>query len=96
MLNLLNDLKTTVIVIKSAILIQKEVERLGSENRNLIESAINKIDKKILSLDSEFMRPRGFEEETTPTLRESRDLEGVVDDLKKQIGDLKSELKGIT
>jgi hypothetical protein len=95
-LNSINDLKTTVIMIKNALVLQKEIEGLRDENRRLMEAAINKIDKKIVILDSEFLRPEGFEEEFPPPIYESEGLEGVITDLKKQIEGLKSELQTIS
>jgi len=95
-LNSINDLKTTIIMLKNALTIQKQIEGLRDENRKFLELAINKIDKKIVSLDTDFMRPRGFEEEFPPATYETAGIEGVVDDLKKQIEGLKSELKTIT
>ena len=95
-LNTINDLKTTVIMIKNALALQKEVEGLRDENRRMMEAAINKIDKKIVVLDSEFLRPEGFEEEFPPQIYETEGLEGVVTDLKKQIEGLKSELQTIS
>lgn len=95
-LSSINDLKTTIIMIKNALAIQREIESLRDENRKLLESAISKLDKKIIALDSEFLRPRGLEEEFPPSTYETSELEGVVSDLKKQIEGLKSELKTIT
>lgn len=95
-LSSINDLKTTIIMIKNALAIQREIEGLRDENRKLLEAAINKLDKKIIALDSEFLRPRGLEEEFPPSTYETSELEGVVSDLKKQIEGLKSELKTIT
>jgi hypothetical protein len=95
-LNTISDLKTTVIMIKNALALQKEVEGLRDENRRMMEAAINKIDKKIVVLDSEFLRPEGFEEEFPPQIYETEGLEGVVTDLKKQIEGLKSELQTIS
>lgn len=92
-LNMLNDLKATVILVKNAINVQENIEKVREDNRKLIESAINKIENKIVTLDSEFMRPKGFEDKMPPMLYESGSLEGVVEDLKVQIEDLKSELK---
>ena len=48
-LNNLNDLKATVLMLKNALIVQKEIERTRDENINLIQSGINKIDKKLLS-----------------------------------------------
>jgi len=92
----INDLRTTIIMLKNALSIQKQIEGLRDENRKFLELAINKMDKKIVSLDTEFLRPKGFEEEFSPATYETEGLEGVVSDLKKQIEGLKSELKTIT
>jgi hypothetical protein len=95
-LNSISDLKTTLIMIKNAFMIQKEIEGLRDENKKMLELAISKLDKKIITLDSEFLRPTGFEEEFPSQMYESGGIEGVVDDLKKQIEGLKSELKTIS
>lgn len=95
-LSILNDLKTTIFLVKSALSVQKQIESLVDENRNLIENALNKIDEKTQLLDLEFTKPRGYTERMpTPSLEEEKSLENVVSDLKKQIDDLKSELKSI-
>jgi nitrogenase molybdenum-iron protein alpha/beta subunit len=95
-LNTIADLKTTVIMIKNALEIQRNIESLRDENRRLLEAAISKIDKKIVMLDSEFLRPKGYEEEFPPPIYETESLEGAVTDLKKQVESLKSELQSIT
>jgi hypothetical protein len=95
-LDSMSDLKTTIIMLKNSLIIQRQIEGLRDENRKFVELAIDKIDKKIVSLDTEFLRPKGFEEEFPTATYETEGLEGVVDDLKKQIEGLKSELKAIT
>jgi hypothetical protein len=95
-LNAIADLKAMVVAIKNALELQKQIEGLKDENRRLFETAINKIDKKIVMLDSEFLRPKGYEEEFPPSIHETEGLEGVVTDLKKQIEGLKSELQTIS
>jgi hypothetical protein len=94
-LSSISDIKTTLIMIKNAFMIQKEIEGLRDENKKMLELAISKLDKKIITLDSEFLRPTGFEEEFPSQIYESGGIEGVVDDLKKQIEGLKTELKTI-
>jgi len=95
-LDTINDLKTALLMVKNALNIQRQIEGLKEENRRFLEAAVRKIDKKIASLDAEFLRPAGFEEEYPPVTYEPSGLEGVVEDLKKQIESLKSELKTIT
>jgi len=94
-LEVLEELKATMKMIKNGLETQKEIEALADKNRKLIESCINKVNEKIISLDSEFRRPKGYREEKTP-IRRTDELEYVLDDLKTQIEDLKSELGRIT
>jgi hypothetical protein len=93
-INLLNDLKASLMMVKNAIVVQREIEKLAEENRKLIEDGIDKIDKKLLNLDAEFVRPKGFKEKFE--VEKSRSgLDGVVEDLKSQVDSLKSELDTI-
>lgn len=94
-LDTLNELKSIVMTVKRSLDVQKQIENLRDENRKLLETTINQIDEKISSLDSEFLRPKGFEEELPPPVYKTESLQGVVGDLKQQIEDLKSELKTI-
>ncbi len=93
-LSLLNDLKATVFMIKNALEIQRQLESLKDANHTVVESAITKVEQKILTLDSEFTRPAGFEEEHTQVTYES-DLDHALIDLRKRIDDLKVELKTV-
>ena len=95
-LNDIADLKTTIVAIKNVLELQRQIESLRDENRKLFEVAINKIDKKLMMLDSEFLRPKGYEEEFPSPIYETEGLEGVVTDLKKQVESLKSELQTIS
>lgn len=93
-LNLLNDLKATTMMVKNAIVVQKEIERLAEENRKLIEDGVKKVNDKIMRLDAEFIRPKGFREEFKS--KRGPELESVVDDLKSQVEGLKLELEDIS
>ncbi|MBD3155237.1 MAG: hypothetical protein GF368_01105 [Candidatus Aenigmarchaeota archaeon] len=94
-LNLLNDLKATTMMVKNAMVVQKEIEVLAEENRKLIEDGVKKIDNKLLSLDAEFIRPKGFREELESAIGKP-ELDSVVDDLKTQVENLKLELNDIS
>jgi len=93
-LNILNDLKATTMMVKNTLEVQKEIEKLAEENRRMIEDSINKIDSKLIRLDSEFIRPKGFKDDLK--MEKKSDLVGVVGDLKSQVDDLKSELENIS
>jgi len=96
LLDSIKDLKSMILMMKNALKSQKQIERLRDENIKFLEAAIEKINKKIISLDSEFLRPRGYEEESSPSVNETETLESVVDDLDKQVEELKSQLKTIS
>jgi len=93
-LNTMNYLKNTMNMIKNTLSILNELEKIKSENLKLIEDTIEKADKKILTLDSEFMRPSGFIEDM-PELSDVESLEATLVDLREQVNQLKSELRSM-
>lgn len=95
-LDFITSLKNTIFTLKSVLEVQKQIEELKNENKDLLASAIDKIDKQIQSLDTALLRPKGFEEVAPPPVYETGELDGVIGDLKRQIEGLKSELKTIT
>jgi len=94
-LNAMNYLKNTLVMIKNTFAILDELEKLRTENLKLIEEAIDKVDKKLLTLDSEFLRPSGYMEEMVD-LHEIQGIEATISDLKNQVRQLKSELNQLT
>jgi hypothetical protein len=82
-------------MIKNTLAVLNELEKVRHENMKLLQDALAKTEKKILDLDSEFIRPPDFQEE----LPEYGDVETVsttIEDLKGQIGRLKEELNTMT
>jgi len=77
-LNLLNDLKATVMMVKNALVVQKEIEKLAQENRKMIEDGVNKISERLIRLDAEFIRPKSV----------VVDLKSQLDDLKSELGSI--------
>jgi len=94
-LNTMNYLKNTMNMIKNTFSILNELEKIRMENLRLIQDTIEKADKKILHLDSEFMRPSGFIEEM-PELTDVESLEATLVDLREQINQLKAELQSLS
>jgi len=90
----MNYLKNTMNMVKNTFSILNELEKIRMENLKLIQDTVEKADKKILTLDSEFMRPSGFIEDM-PELTDVESLEATLVDLREQVGQLKSELKNM-
>ncbi len=90
----LAELKTTVTLARNALVTLDQIERIKYDNLSLISNAMNKIDKKLTSLDSEFLRPSGFQEETADN-SEVESLQGVISDLRSQIDELKNEMQQV-
>lgn len=94
-INSVTNLKSSLTMIKNTLAVLNELEKVRHENMKLLQDALAKTEKKILDLDSEFIRPPDFQEE----LPEYGDVETVsttIEDLKGQIGRLKEELNTMT
>jgi hypothetical protein len=92
-LSTMNYLKNTMMLIKNNFAILSELEKLKEENLKLIENTLDRMEKKILSLDSQFMRPSGFMEDEE--VKDAGALDATIADLSGQIEDLKAQLENI-
>lgn len=98
-LNSMSELKKTVGAIRNALSLMNELEKLKVDNLKLLQVAVEKFDRKIVDLDSEFIRPSGFSEESREYMKdqsEAESLERVLSDLKSQVGQLRRELDSIS
>jgi len=102
MLDIINDIKTVMFLARNTLSVQKQIELLVDENRRLIEDAIRKMDERIKVLDAELTRPGVSEKaekekyvQPEKETEKDKNLEAVVQDLKKQIETLKADLKNI-
>lgn len=95
-LSSMNEIKLTMVTIKNAFSVLSELDKLRAENLKMIKGALEKLDKKLLSLDSEFLRPTGFREEFIPDMYTAESLEGIIADLKSQVEQLKAELQSMS
>lgn len=91
-LMLLSELKTTIAAIKNTFTVLNELKKIEDESTKLLQKAVDKVDKKLVALDTQFLRPSGFEEEF-PT--EAEELGDVLSSLKSEVEQLKSELQTI-
>jgi hypothetical protein len=70
------------------------MEKIKSDNLNLISNAMDKVEKKLVVLDAEFLRPSGFQDEMSDTY-EMESLQGVISDLRTQIEELKNDMQQV-
>jgi hypothetical protein len=90
----LGELRTTLVLMKNAFAMLEQIDKIKDENMNLIASALNSIEKKLISLDSEFLRPSGFENELSETY-EFENVQLVISELHSQIEQLKTEMQQV-
>ena len=90
----LGELKTTLVLMKNAFIMLDQMEQLKTENMNLIMNALDKIEKKLAALDSEFLRPSGFQDEMSDAY-EVENKQGVISDLHSQIQQLQNEVQQV-
>lgn len=91
-LNLLNELKGTLESIRNAFVMLNEMDRLRYENMKIVQGAIDAVDERLKSLDSEFVRPIGFDDQNQ-TVPYAEGLEGELEALKGQVEQLRGDLK---
>jgi chromosome segregation ATPase len=91
------ELKSILEAVRNAFDALNELERLRSETVKSIQSTIEKVNKKMVSLDSEFIRPSGYEKGVSEEIpiEAPESLKGTISDLRSQIERLKSELQDI-
>lgn len=100
-LDTVSEIKMTMIKMRNAISILSELNNLINENLKMIKEAIDMMDKKIASLDSEFIKPpslqeKGLKEPPKVTEEFGGGLSDVLSNLKNQVSQLKSELQSIS
>lgn len=94
-LNAISEIKMTMLKIKNALAILSDLDNLRSENLKMIKDATEVMEKRIASLDEEFLKPSGLQEKLPPEVY-AEGLEDVLTNLKAQVNQLKSELQTIS
>jgi len=91
-LTCLSETKEVIELIKNSLNTLKEVESLLSQNLKVLENTVQNFEKKFLKLDSYFLKPATYEEKEGS---EAEDLEESIQQLTRQINELKSELESV-
>jgi len=99
-LHTISDLKQTVTKVKNAFAMFSEMERAKAENLRVLEAAVQKVEARIVDLDSEFIKPAGLVETEQQeggadenSAGGDEGLHGMISDLRVQIDKLKEELE---
>ncbi len=96
-LNTMNGIKMSLNLIRNQLAILNELEKLRNENMKLLQSTFEKINEKLIKLDSQFMKPSGFMEDMpSMQMHEIESLESTLSDLKAQIEGLKQEVNALS
>ncbi|MEM5799047.1 MAG: hypothetical protein QXZ43_00025 [Candidatus Aenigmatarchaeota archaeon] len=95
-LDILNDMKSILFFAKNTLAVQKQIELLLEENKKLLEDSITRLDQKLLYLEKELTKPGLYETKIEDTQKQNKDLDSVLEELKKQIESLKIDLKNIS
>jgi DNA-binding ferritin-like protein len=88
------SLRTTAVVVKNTLAVMNELEKTKQQTTTLMKEAIEKLEKRLHSLDAELIRPAGLNTQApTEVYQEVHGVEATLADLKSQIQQLKNELQ---
>jgi hypothetical protein len=90
----IGEIKSTLVLMKNALTMLNQIEKIENENMNLVASALESIEKKLATLDTEFLRPTGLGDET-PQESEFENVQSVLSDLHTQIEQLKGNMQQV-
>jgi hypothetical protein len=93
-LNIINDVKSVLDLLKNSFSIFEENEKIRTEAVEAIKENIEKVEEKISSLDSILLRPVWHEEKGEKEFR-AEEVKDTLSVLKSQIDKLKQELQSL-
>jgi len=91
----IQEMKMFVANIKQVFTVLHETESIRSDALKIMRSALQRLEKNVLEIDAELVRPRGINIEEFQDKSEMHHIEGSLGDLQKQLTDLKRELQGM-
>jgi polyhydroxyalkanoate synthesis regulator phasin len=90
----IQELKLFVSSTKQVFAVLQDVENLRSDSINVLRATVQRLERSILEIDSELLRPHGVGITDTKS-SEVGHLESSLEELQKQLMDLKRELQGM-
>ncbi len=94
-LSSLTEVRKGLDAIKNVFAYISELEKMKSESFKMLHDMVAKMDKKLTYLDSEFLRPPGFEAPESQQAMEPGNLEDMISSMRGKIDELRSQIEGI-
>ncbi|MBS3055318.1 MAG: hypothetical protein J4452_02390 [Candidatus Aenigmarchaeota archaeon] len=91
-LHQMSEIKMTMLTVKNTLSVINEMDKLKADSMKMIQDAVARVEKKLVALDTEFLKPSGFHE-MIPQQMARGDIHNELDALKGQIEALRYEME---
>ena len=91
-LNEIQEMKVFIAGTKQIFTVLNELETVREDALKTLRATVQRMEKSVTEIDTELLRPKGFELETKSDI-ELRHIEGSLTDLQSQLQALKHELQ---
>ena len=92
MLVRLNEMRSYTSSMRKLFNVMYEMEVLRNESIKIMRATLQRLEKDLVEIDTELVRPRGFDIPMYSS-PDAHNIEGSLDDLQRQLGDLRRELQ---
>jgi len=89
------EIKMFISGLKQLFAVINELEALRSDANKIMRATIQRLEKSIIEIDTELLRPKGFEMDFPTGEIEVHQIEDSLTELQKQIASLKRELESM-
>jgi len=91
----LQEMKLFVSSVKDIFSIMQEVESIRSDALNVLKVTVQRLEKSVIEIDTELLRPRGMTTPLTQGESEVRHIESSLSELQQQLVELKRDLQNM-
>ncbi|MBI5061036.1 MAG: hypothetical protein HZB67_01870 [Candidatus Aenigmarchaeota archaeon] len=89
------EIRMFVSSMKQLFAVINDLEALRSDAHKIMRATVQRMDKALIEIDTELLRPRGFEIDLPASETEVHQIEDSLTDIQKQMTALKRELEGM-
>ncbi len=92
----IQEMKLFVAGVKDIFAIMQEIEHIRAEALNTMKVTVQRLEKSVVEMDAELLRPRGVNISPFPHgEEEAKHIESSLSELQKQLLELRQEIQGI-